>query len=60
MTPRNAYFAVTSKGSDDFIRESNGVMPKEVKENIKRFFQKAKDKVKESEIGLEEVPEGAF
>lgn len=61
MTIQNAYVTFTSKMADDFMRESQESMPQSVKENIARFFEKAKAKVAEKKsVEIEEVPEGAF
>lgn len=61
MTIQSAYVTFTSKMADDFMKESKETMPQSYKENITRFFEKAKARVAEKKsVEIEEVPEGAF
>ena len=61
MKIQEAYVSFTSKMADDFAKEADEIMPLSVKENIARFFEKAKAKVAEKRNAeIEEVPEGAF
>ena len=60
MTIQSGYVAFTSKMAEDFVRESEGIMPQSFKENIKKFFENAKARVEEKKTELEEMPEGAL
>lgn len=60
MTIQSGYVAFTSKMAEDFVRESEGIMPQTFKENIKKFFENAKARVAEKKTELEEMPEGAL
>jgi len=60
MTIQSGYVAFTAKMAEDFSREAEGIMPQEVRENIKKFFENAKARVAEKNTVLEEVPEGAI
>ena len=60
MTIQSGYVAFTSKMAEEFARESEGIMPAEVKENIRRFFEKSKEIALGSKRELEEQTEGAL
>ena len=55
------FYSDFEKLSDKELSEIINAMPQSVKENIARFFEKAKAKVAEKKsVEIEEVPEGAF
>ena len=61
MTIQSGYVTMSAKMAEDFMREAEGTMPQSVRENITRFFEKAKARVAEKRsVEIEEVPEGTF